>query len=459
MSLISLIRRIKLEPNPRGEENFLFINALNEWGEGNTLEPSVQWGDGFSKALRSAVDYAEEHLPWVDEVMRRGEQLEPEVADVDSEVDVCVIVRDQTGAYPWSQPWQLSDTLWSLQAQHNPRWRALVLPVGEATNIRGIAVHVMDTYDPRILATDIPIEVRTTEGDNTTDGTTDWVIAALDELDPSCAKAKYMLVTDSSTQYEPHAFDVAAEKETDIIGLNYVSQATMALQDARAGPMSWGERCTRYSKATPLDLCEAMVPNKDDLLDLSAALINLPRWRAEDHKFQEAATTFGTGNSAHILPALWLRRNLPWDWEVPSSGQCDVIRAGTYQACTQKGHIWYDGPDVEGFQSGCHSGLGLQYSFGDENITTDWDYMRFKNEDPFCARLSETMYEDVSAGKVEPWVPGVGRNKEVQEGDGAGEEEASGGETEAEAVDVEENQVKEEEGVGGESQDEDKESE
>lgn len=425
------MRRIKLEPNPRGEENFLFVNALNEWGEGNTLEPSVQWGSGFSEALRSAVNYAEKNLPWIDEVMRQGEEFEDAVADLGSQVDVCVIVRDPTGDYPWSQPWQLSHTLWSLQAQHNPRWRALVLPVGAAMDIRGIASHVMDTYDPRVLVTDIPQDVRTTEGVNTTEGITDWVIERLEELAPSCAQATYMLVTDSSIQYEPHTFDVAARQTTDIIGLNFVSNESMTLQNERAGSLSWLHRCERYSDAEPLALCEAMVPNEDDLLDLPSALINLHRWRAEDHKFLEAATTFGgpdntaAAAAAQILPALQARTDLPWEWAAPSNGQCDVIHPGTYQACTQRGHIWYDGPDVDGFRSGCHSGLGLQYDFGDENITTHWDYQRFKKVDPLCVRLSEKRYEDVLAGRVKPHVPGTSGQEAPDSDPQAGQEEAA----------------------------------
>lgn len=437
------MRRIKLEPNPRGEENFLFVNALNEWGEGNTLEPSVQWGSGFSDALRSAVDYAEKNLPWIDEVMRQGEVFEEAVADLSSQVDVCVIVRDPTGDYPWSQPWQLSHTLWSLQAQHNPRWRALVLPVGAAMDIRGIVSHVMDTYDPRVLVTDIPQDIRTTDGVNTTEGITDWVIERLDELAPSCAQATYMLVTDSSIQYEPHAFDAAATQTTDIIGLNFVSNESMTLQDERAGSVSWTHRCQRYSDAEPPALCEAMVPNENGLLDLPSALINLQRWRAEDHKFLEAATTFGgpDNNAAvQILSALQARTDLAWEWTTPSSGQCDVIHPGTYQACTQRGHIWYDGPDVDGFRSGCHSGLGLQYDFGDENITTHWDYKRFKEVDPLCVRLSEKRYEDVLAGRVKPHVPGMSGQDAPDNDPQAGQEKVAaaasteGGEGEKEEI-------------------------
>lgn len=409
------------------------------------MEPSAQWGYGFSEALRSAIDYAQKNLPWIDEVMRQGEEFEEAVADLNSQVDVCVIVRDATGHYPWSQPWQLSHTLWSLQAQHNTRWRALVLPAGEAFDIRGIASHVMDTYDPRVLVTDIPPDVRSTEGVNTTEGITDWVIERLDELAPSCAQATYMLVTDSSIQYEPHAFDAAAQQTTDIIGLNFVSNESMTLQNQRAGSLGWSERCERYTNAEPANLCEPMVPSNDDLLDLPSALINLRRWREEDHKFLEAATAFGgPGNAAavQILAALQARADLAWEWATPPSGQCDVIHPGTYQACTQRGHIWYDGPDVEGFRSGCHSGLGLQYDFGDENLTTHWDYRRFKEADPLCVRLSEARYEDVLAGKVQPHVPGtkgqpapgsdLQANPEKEEAPAAsaeqGQEEVGGGE-------------------------------
>lgn len=38
------------------EENFVFINAWNEWAEGNHLEPCVKWGDRYLKAVKSVFD-------------------------------------------------------------------------------------------------------------------------------------------------------------------------------------------------------------------------------------------------------------------------------------------------------------------------------------------------------------------------------------------------------------------
>lgn len=44
----------KFEP-PTPDENFLFINAWNEWAEGNHLEPCLKYGHGYLEALRDGV--------------------------------------------------------------------------------------------------------------------------------------------------------------------------------------------------------------------------------------------------------------------------------------------------------------------------------------------------------------------------------------------------------------------
>jgi lipopolysaccharide biosynthesis protein len=38
------------------EENFIFINAWNEWAEGNHLEPCQKWGLSYLKATKSAIE-------------------------------------------------------------------------------------------------------------------------------------------------------------------------------------------------------------------------------------------------------------------------------------------------------------------------------------------------------------------------------------------------------------------
>lgn len=38
-------------------ENFIFINAWNEWAEGNHLEPCTQWGHGYLQAIKQSFQY------------------------------------------------------------------------------------------------------------------------------------------------------------------------------------------------------------------------------------------------------------------------------------------------------------------------------------------------------------------------------------------------------------------
>jgi hypothetical protein len=38
------------------DENFLFINAWNEWAEGNHLEPCQKYGHQFLQALKEGID-------------------------------------------------------------------------------------------------------------------------------------------------------------------------------------------------------------------------------------------------------------------------------------------------------------------------------------------------------------------------------------------------------------------
>ena len=409
VSIIELMQRIKLEPNPRGEENFLFVNALNEWAEGNVLEPSLQWGDKYSRAFREAVDVAET-LPWADDLIEAGEVLEKEIKSGVEEVDVCVIVRAFATKLQWQHPFDLPRMLHSLRAQSNKRWRAVVVPAVTSVDRMALKMHGLNTFDPRIFLADIPGEVLDDPGSNhNSDGmdATDWAIANLDKISPGCASAAYMLVTTSTVAYEPATFDLAVRGTSDIIGFSFTSPETAAAVEAEAGSrIAWDQRCARLVDGTT-PLCRLMDPTSD-LRDLGAAFINLERWRREGHKLAGSQP-----DSTGFLQRLAERPGgEAWRWITPpassssvsgnSNGGCGgLVHGWTYAACIRTGRFWLDIPDFgeneKRHTAGCHS-LG--------SITTDfdwdvkrWDMERF-HEDPFCLRMSRVQYEK-AVSKVE----------------------------------------------------------
>ena len=51
--------KIKIFNPPSPDENFLFINAWNEWAEGNHLEPCLKYGHGYLEALKQGLKEAD----------------------------------------------------------------------------------------------------------------------------------------------------------------------------------------------------------------------------------------------------------------------------------------------------------------------------------------------------------------------------------------------------------------
>jgi hypothetical protein len=51
--LTEIVRQTQQRPNP--DPKFLFINAWNEWAEGNHLEPCLKWGRGYLEATSRAL--------------------------------------------------------------------------------------------------------------------------------------------------------------------------------------------------------------------------------------------------------------------------------------------------------------------------------------------------------------------------------------------------------------------
>ncbi|WQF82601.1 Putative glycosyltransferase WbsX [Colletotrichum destructivum] len=388
------------DPNPPGEENFFFINAFNEWGEGNTLEASVRWGDGFMRALDEAMEYADKQIPWRSHLLEQNTGLIKEVANNVSQVDVCVIIRDYKPTYPWGEPWTLSQTLESLRNMQNKRWRGVVANVLPAGNTRFVDVTLLDAQDARVVSAAVPEDVlkKSGEAPNAAE-VTDWVIKNIDTISPSCGRAKYMLITNATNRYEPDTFDAAEKSESDIIGLNFESRESMDFADAAlAENYTWDQRCERFKDGTTQNRRAATADA--ELLDLGAVLINMRRWRDENVHLAQTGNTHG---EASVLRELNKSTRSPWKWASPAvdpSVSCHLLHADSMTTCLRTGRLWADLPKVEPFKSGCYSGFQLQYAYGGHKVTELYDYSRF-HKDPYCVRLSQDMYEGVTSGKID----------------------------------------------------------
>jgi hypothetical protein len=395
-ALVQLCHRIKSDPNPRGEENFLFINALNDWANGNVLEPSEEWQHQFLETFHDALQYADENFEWAPRLVAQNLRLSKQVANPEAAVDVCVIIREFRTVSPWRDTFTLEHTLESLRDMKNPRWRAVVARVLPEVNARSVEDAVAAAHDPRVTAIEPPSQLLRRSGESRHGAEiTDWAIRNMNVLSPGCARARYLLITNSTNMYEDDTLDAADKDVADVIGLNFESADTMAAYEAtKHGKLFYDDRCGRFDHEPALH-CAAMKPN-GGVLDIGAALISMTRWRRDGLVLAEAASSSELGE-AGILRRLARHSNKPWSWALPAvstSESCNLIRANTRTACLRSGRTWVDVPDVEGFRPGCYTVAELGRAHPGKLVPATWDYPRFRLN-PYCLRLSKTLSKEL----------------------------------------------------------------
>ncbi|KAH0421952.1 hypothetical protein CcaCcLH18_13114 [Colletotrichum camelliae] len=401
--MIQVMRRIKTDPNPVGQENFLFINAFNEWGESNTFEPSTRFGDGFLKALNEAKEFSDTHIKWTPHLLLESSKIAQEVNDNNTQVDACVIIRDFHTTYPFQEAWTLAQMVDSLRDLKNKRWRAVVAGVHSDDEKRKIDYTLLNLHEPRIINADVPDDVQqrieeSPDGSNATD----WVIKNIDTISPGCGRAKYMLITNATNMYEPDAFDALGTADADIVGMNFESKESMRLDDAaQPANFTWQQRCERFENGMSRT-CRASTVDSE-LLDLGAAFINMKRWRKER---VELVQSVRKGGESSILRKL-AKQSSPWTWAPPAAGiseSCHMLQAGALTTCLRSGRLWVDLPDAGGYSADCVSGAGLRDRYPGPKIPDQFDYARF-DQHPFCVRLSQKFYEDAVGSSTESSTP------------------------------------------------------
>ncbi|KAH6677914.1 glycosyltransferase WbsX-domain-containing protein [Plectosphaerella plurivora] len=388
-----------LPPLSRGEENFLFINSLNDWANGNVLEPTEEWRHGFLETFHDAMQFAVNNFDWAPQLAPQNLRLSKQVADPEAEIDVCIIIREFRTVSPWRDTYTLTHTLESLRDQKNPHWRAVVVRVLPEVDARSIEDAISTAHDPRVIAIEPPADLLRQSGE-TRHGAeiTDWAIQNMNLLSPGCARARYLLITNSTNMYEDDSLDAASGDVADIIGLNFESADSMAAYEAtKVGKLFFDDRCGRFDHDEGIH-CAAMKPN-GGVLDIGAVLISMTRWRRDRLVLAEAATSSELGE-AGILRRLARHSKTPWSWAVPASStsdSCNLIRANSRTACLRSGRTWADLPDAAGFRPGCYNVAELARIQPGKLVPAIWDYARFKLN-PYCLRLSKSLSEKIEQG-------------------------------------------------------------
>lgn len=374
--IVRSMKTIKEDPNPKGVENFLFINALNEWGEGSSLEPSVQFGNGYAEAMKEAVRISEKQHEWLSQdvsvALARVKEMTANVNHKLAPPDVCVLVYAST-EYGWDKRYTLEDMIRSLQGQNNPNWRAVVFAVDGLS----IAPLLAPTMDNRANVISIPKELNATRAAQAFD----WVINNLTDADPLCWSAKYMLATNAGNAYSPTAFDAAAKGKDDFVALNIESRWTVRDADPALGS---GDLCTRLenvrvviyiftfcnaNKEQPdLKLHRPSAPSAPEF-DLSGTLISLPKFYstiASGNKDLKLASYPESLESPFYQEGGVLAESLVnthgWTWAAPSSPERHVLSNPSYTGCKEAGHIWIDAMNFT--ETGCFASEELGKAYG-----------------------------------------------------------------------------------------------
>jgi hypothetical protein len=350
-------------------------------------------------------------IPWKDDLVAQAESLArehgitskpgstPSTSDevttaqrVRDDIDVCVVVRTFKSDWEFREAFGLSDLLRSLTAQHNPRWRAVVLRSTESADDRVVKTHVLDAYDPRVAVVDPPAEVlgRGHDARNASEwAVADWAVGNLTDIAAAglsdCGLARYLVVARSNATYSPDAFDVADgswsaagdDGDGDIVGMNF--ETTDTLRAEETGMMPWHERCSRLREERVEVCVPATSVTNPSVLEPAAVLIDLRKFVVGGHRFAKRGVA--------LLQDL---ASAGWSWTNPAGTGCQMVEAGSYHSCIRSGRFWFDVPsNSEKYEAGCYSPTGITARYGQN--TSQWDMAGWK-ADPFCLRLSEAAY-------------------------------------------------------------------
>jgi hypothetical protein len=344
--------RQSLARTPPG--GIVFLKSWNDWDRGLAIEPSIQWGRRWLKAIHAAIrdEKSGNHATILDDGFVQSVPLVAAGVELhnNGESDkVCIVIRTYaahaTGMYNIHQ---LINSLLRLNHRH---WAAFIVD----TDIPAFSAlaDIVARYDHggRISLLRLITSTYFTNGTTNDDVPFDMTDYAIQE---HCMRGDYtwMLVTNGDNWYTPDALDYLPD-QYDLVLMNFYSRysALTAAGGTRSDPVRLC--CARVQHV------ECMVPSPVlGYVDLGAMVIGIEKYRHSNLSFHmfnaESARIcgkFGTGGCHDGLMADRMRKS-GWMHVGHHSSACAMHHNANPASCEMLGGIWFDVPDSK--RVGCH---------------------------------------------------------------------------------------------------------
>ena len=336
---------------------FVFVNAWNEWGEGASIEPSLQWGRRWLEATRDAIlEEARGEFATLrpngfaaSVPLRRAGVSTPKERQIGGQGgNVCIIVRTHQDHI--SGQHNLYQLLSSLQSMEYRNWQAFVSRVDDKP-FPDLPHVIADIHDDRIHGVDLPA--------NFLEGFS-WRNAgykATDELIKRHCSSKefdWFMVTNGDNFYAPDALNYLPS-EYDIVLMNFYGRYTAINEvlgtNAIVAGMPLENCCVRFNDLR----CTHAAP-KVSYSDLGGIIFNAPKYRAEGWNFEHYDGHCKT--SCHDGALLEDLVRAGWKYTSHPVDVCALYHNTNPVSCRMLGGTYFDSLDI--MKAGCYDMADIQ---------------------------------------------------------------------------------------------------
>ena len=345
-------------------DSYVFLNSWNEWGEGASVEPSVEFGYSWLQAVKEAVDEDRENLPVVN-VPRAGLPVGRAAGQ-----SVCILVRTYV-AHDQNNLFSLEKLLSQLSALEHGNWKAFIFDSG-TPSFRGLKSLIDGFGDRRLHYSPTPSKFAVPYDSRTSAyPLTDYM---LQENCLSSNEFDWFIVTNGDNFYSSDALNTLPFSK-DVVLMNYFGRYSLvnSMRDTLANMTHCCSRLASYS-CSPSSLEIGKV-------DLGAMVIRISKWQSAGFTFNEF-TGFCGKASCHDGALAERMHALSWTVEYHPASVCAFYHNPNPVSCKLVGGTYYDIPDIA--KAGCYDPVHLYDQLYWSGIQNDWK--------PYLSRVDWAKY-------------------------------------------------------------------